>query len=97
MKKTIIKLMMPLAAAICVAAAPLSSFAEAKSATLKATGYAGTTTLTGFQARDDHRLLILRLGRARSPNGPYQSKVLHPLSFGVLETCASGLALRGKL
>ena len=36
------------AAAICAAAAPLSSFAEAKSATLKATGYSGST-LTGFQ------------------------------------------------
>ncbi len=36
------------AAAICVAAAPLSSFAAAKSATLKATGYSGST-LTGFQ------------------------------------------------
>ena len=37
------------AAAICVAATPLSSFAAAKSATLKTT-YSGSTTLTGFQA-----------------------------------------------
>ena len=36
------------AAAICAAAAPLSSFAEAKSATLKATGYSGSA-ITGFQ------------------------------------------------
>ena len=38
------------AAAICVAATPLSSFAEAKEVTLKASGYAGSETLTGFQA-----------------------------------------------
>ena len=38
------------AAAICVAMAPSSSFAEAKSATLSATGYSGTETLTGFPA-----------------------------------------------
>ncbi len=36
------------AAAVCMAAAP--SFAEAKSATLSATGYSGTETLTGFPA-----------------------------------------------
>ena len=38
------------AAALCVATAPLSSFAEAKSATLRATGYAGTETLDYFPA-----------------------------------------------
>ncbi len=38
------------AAALCVATAPLSSFAEAKSATLSATGYSGTETITGFPA-----------------------------------------------
>ena len=38
------------ATAICVAAAPLSSFAMAKSVTLKAAGYTSSTTLTGFQA-----------------------------------------------
>ena len=38
------------AVALCVATAPLSSFAEAKSATLSATGYSGTETLTGFPA-----------------------------------------------
>ena len=38
------------AAAICAAAAPLSSFAAAKEAILKATGYSGSTTLTDFQA-----------------------------------------------
>ena len=38
------------ATAICVAAAPLSSFAAAKSVTLKAAGYTSSTTLTGFQA-----------------------------------------------
>ena len=37
------------AVAICVAA-PLSSFAAAKSATLKAAGYTSSTTLTDFQA-----------------------------------------------
>ena len=37
-------------AALCVATAPLSSFAEAKSATLSATGYSGTETITGFPA-----------------------------------------------
>ena len=37
-------------AALCVAMAPSSSFAEAKSATLSATGYSGTETLTGFPA-----------------------------------------------
>lgn len=36
------------AAAVCMAAAP--SFAKAKSATLSATGYSGTETLTGFPA-----------------------------------------------
>ncbi len=36
--------------ALCIATAPLSSFAEAKSATLSATGYSGTETLTGFPA-----------------------------------------------
>ena len=36
------------AAAVCMATAP--SFAEAKSATLSATGYSGTETLTGFPA-----------------------------------------------
>ena len=36
------------AAAVCMAAAP--SFAEAKSATLSATGYSGTETITGFPA-----------------------------------------------
>ena len=38
------------AAALCAATAPLSSFAEAKSATLSATGYSGTETITGFPA-----------------------------------------------
>ena len=38
------------AAAICVAAAPWSSFAEAKEATLKVAGYTSSTTLTDFQA-----------------------------------------------
>ena len=37
------------AAALCVATAPLSSFAEAKSATLKATGYSGSAITDGFQ------------------------------------------------
>ena len=36
------------AAAICTAATPLSSFAEAKEATLKATGYSGSA-ITDFQ------------------------------------------------
>ena len=39
-----------LAAAICASAAPLSSFAEAKEATLKVAGYTSSTTLTDFQA-----------------------------------------------
>ena len=38
------------AAAICAAVAPSSSFAEAKSVTLKAAGYTSSTTLTDFQA-----------------------------------------------
>ena len=68
MKKTMLKLMLPLvaatwvdafrrvcnrialvAAAICAAAAPFSSFAEAKSATLKASGYNGSAITDGFQ------------------------------------------------
>ena len=38
------------ATALCVAMAPSPLFAEAKSATLRATGYSGTETLTGFPA-----------------------------------------------
>ena len=38
------------ATALCAAMAPLSSFAEAKSATLRATGYEGAETLSGFPA-----------------------------------------------
>ena len=38
------------AAALCAAMAPSPSFAEAKSATLRATGYSGTETLSGFPA-----------------------------------------------
>ena len=49
MKTSMLKLAMPLAAAICVAA-PMTSFAEAKQATLLVAGYTGSTTLTDFQA-----------------------------------------------
>ena len=38
------------ATALCAAMAPSPSFAEAKSATLSATGYSGTETITGFPA-----------------------------------------------
>ena len=37
-------------AAICVATAPLPSYAEAKSVTISCSGYTGTTTLANFQA-----------------------------------------------
>ena len=43
-------LIVPILAMLCVAVAPMTSFAEAKQATLLVAGYTGSTTLTDFQA-----------------------------------------------